>query len=47
MKEESIIRNVEVTDDNIIDNTIRPESLEEYIGQKDVKENNTLENKKE
>ncbi len=39
MKEESIIRNVEVTDDNIIDNTIRPESLEEYIGQKDVKEN--------
>lgn len=39
MKEESIIRNVEVVDDNVVDNTIRPETLAEYIGQKDVKEN--------
>jgi len=39
MEEESIVRNVEVKDDNIMDNTIRPETLEEYIGQKDVKEN--------
>jgi len=39
MKEESIVRNIEVTDDKIMDNTIRPENLEEYIGQKDVKEN--------
>ena len=39
MEEESIVRHVEVKDDNIMDNTIRPETLEEYIGQKDVKEN--------
>ena len=37
--EESIIRNVEVEDDVILDNSIRPEVLDEYIGQKDVKEN--------
>lgn len=37
--EESIIRNVEVEDDGILDNSIRPEVLDEYIGQKDVKEN--------
>ncbi len=39
MKEESIVRNIEVVDDNVVDNTIRPETLEEYIGQSDVKEN--------
>ena len=37
--EESIVRNVEVEDDCILDNSIRPEVLDEYIGQKDVKEN--------
>ena len=37
--EESIIRNVEVEDDGILDNSIRPEVLDEYIGQKGVKEN--------
>ena len=37
--EESIVRNVEVEDDGILDNSIRPEVLDEYIGQKDVKEN--------
>ena len=26
-------------DDNVLDNTIRPETLEEYVGQTDVKEN--------
>ncbi len=39
MREESIVTNYEIEDDNIIDNSIRPESIEEYIGQKDVKEN--------
>ena len=37
--EESIIRNVETSDDGILDNSIRPEVLDEYIGQQDVKEN--------
>lgn len=37
--EESIVRNVELEDDGILDNSIRPEVLDEYIGQKDVKEN--------
>ena len=37
--EESIVRNVEVEDDGVLDNSIRPEVLDEYIGQKDVKEN--------
>ncbi len=37
--EERVITNRELEDDNIIDNTIRPEVLKEYIGQKDVKEN--------
>ena len=37
--EESIIRNVETNDDGILDNSIRPEVLDEYIGQQDVKEN--------
>ena len=39
MKEESIIKNYDLIDDNMIDNTIRPETIEEYIGQQDVKEN--------
>ena len=39
MREESIVTNYEIEDDKIIDNSIRPESIEEYIGQKDVKEN--------
>ena len=34
--EESIVRNVEVEDDGILDNSIRPEVLDEYIGQKDI-----------
>ena len=37
--DESIIRNVEVKDDGILDNSIRPEVLDEYIGQTEVKEN--------
>ena len=36
---ESIIKNYELEDDKIMDNTIRPETMEEYIGQTDVKEN--------
>ncbi len=39
MENESVIKNYELVDDNIIDNTIRPESIEEYVGQNDVKEN--------
>lgn len=39
MEKESIIRNYQIEDDNIIDNTIRPETIDEYIGQEDVKEN--------
>ena len=39
MKEESVITNYELEDDNQLDNTIRPETIEEYIGQRDVKEN--------
>ena len=37
--EESVVRNVEVKDDGILDNSIRPEILDEYIGQTEVKEN--------
>ena len=37
--EESIVTNYTLEDDNILDNTIRPETIEEYIGQEDVKEN--------
>lgn len=36
---ESIVKNYDLFDDNTIDNTIRPETIEEYIGQTDVKEN--------
>lgn len=39
MKEESIIKNYDLMDDNTLDNTIRPETIDEYIGQNDVKEN--------
>ena len=39
MENESVVKNYELFDDNVIDNTIRPESIEEYIGQSDVKEN--------
>ncbi len=39
MKEESVITNYSLFDDKEMDNTIRPESIEEYIGQTDVKEN--------
>jgi len=36
---ESVIKNYDLFDDNTIDNTIRPETIDEYIGQTDVKEN--------
>lgn len=39
MDDERIITTRELRDDGILDNTIRPESIVEYIGQKDVKEN--------
>ena len=39
MRDESVITNHELEDDNILDNTIRPETLKEYVGQTDVKEN--------
>lgn len=39
MEKENVINNYNLLDDNIIDNTIRPETIEEYIGQTDVKEN--------
>mgnify|MGYP003289183338 FL=1 len=39
MTEENVIKNYSLFDDNTMDNTIRPESISEYIGQADVKEN--------
>lgn len=39
MQEESVITNYHLEDDQLMDNTIRPESINEYIGQEDVKEN--------
>lgn len=39
MDKENIITTYSLLDDNVIDNTIRPETIEEYIGQTDVKEN--------
>ena len=39
MSEESIVKNYEIEDDETLDNTIRPETIDEYIGQTDVKEN--------
>ena len=37
--DERIITTREMEDDGILDNSIRPETIDEYIGQKDVKEN--------
>ena len=39
MKDESVVTNYSLFDDKELDNTIRPETIEEYIGQTDVKEN--------
>ena len=39
MDKESVVTNYELEEDNIIDKTIRPETISEYIGQEDVKEN--------
>ena len=39
MRDESVINNYELEEDNVLDNTIRPETLKEYVGQTDVKEN--------
>ena len=39
MQDESVITTYHLEDDQIMDNTIRPESIDEYIGQEDVKEN--------
>ena len=39
MNNESVIKNYTLLDDNQLDNTIRPETIEEYVGQTDVKEN--------
>lgn len=39
MQDESVVTNYHLEDDMVMDNTIRPESILEYIGQEDVKEN--------
>lgn len=39
MKNENVVKNYSIFDDNTLDNTIRPETIDEYIGQTDVKEN--------
>ena len=39
MDEENIFTNEDLKSDNILDSSIRPETIDEYIGQKDVKEN--------
>ena len=39
MRDESVINNYELEEDNVLDNTIRPETLKEYVGQTDVKKN--------
>src|SRR5699024_9760105 len=36
---ERIVTGEELVDDGVVDNTIRPEVLDEYIGQSEVKEN--------
>ena len=36
---ENVIKKYDLFSDNTLDNTIRPETIEEYIGQSDVKEN--------
>ena len=39
MRDENVIKQYSLDDDKTIDNTIRPETISEYIGQTDVKEN--------
>lgn len=39
MRDENVIKQYSLDDDHNIDNTIRPETISEYIGQNDVKEN--------
>ena len=39
MKTENVIKTYSLEDDQIIDNTIRPKTISEYIGQSEVKEN--------
>ena len=39
MKDESVVTNYNLFNDNELDNTIRPETIDEYIGQNVVKEN--------
>lgn len=39
MKTENVIKNYSLENDQVIDNTIRPETISEYIGQSEVKEN--------
>lgn len=39
MRDESVVKNYTLFDDQEMDNTIRPETIEEYVGQTDVKEN--------
>ena len=42
MDDESVVTNYHLDDDQVMDNTIRPESIDEYIGQEDVKENDKI-----
>jgi len=39
MENESVLTNYDLENDNTLDNTIRPETIEEYVGQTEVKEN--------
>ena len=39
MENESVVTNYDLLNDNQLDNKIRPETIEEYVGQNDVKEN--------
>ena len=39
MQDESVITNYRLDDDQLMDNTIRPETIDEYVGQEDVKDN--------
>ena len=36
MENESVVTNYDLLNDNQLDNTIRPETIEEYVGQNDV-----------
>lgn len=38
-EEERVVTNYELEEDEVMDNSIRPETLAEYVGQSDVKEN--------